>query len=701
LNWKGTYASASTYVLNDAVTYGSPAASYWAIGAVPINTPPSGNGTNNASWAFLASAGPAGPQGPPGPQGPQGAQGTPGTSGAGLPEAPADGQTYGRNGLATSWNSVLPIVGGTLTGPLVLSGNAAAALNPVTLQQVQTGYQPLDGDLTAISALLGIGYPSRTGSNTWALNPTIPWGSVSGAPVFITDAPSDSTAYGRLNTAWQKVPWFTAKGNVMLGIAEPASMSATTVADGGAIRGWYSTFNNYMSGMYFDGTSYRRLNGTIPPAQLSLTTAGYQFQIGAVGAADSTVVAPVLWTLTPLGTVIGTNVTPPGADATLAAWYSAGLSVSYGSTVGGNTYFGSGSAWKALATGFGWNLWQNPTGGAINLITYPSAAAGAAFATGSTWIFAQNGDFTSPGSVTAGAAVNAVNFYTTNGLFIKPASTSWGFYCDGSNNHIQNHTASWYDQWTSSNGMRSWFSNNGSIMTLDGAGDLTTAGFVSAASHIDTADYIQAQNYIATHSQFICNDGGGGLDSRGYYSISTAFAVTLVMGNANYQQCWIRLIHQPSQYAAFRLDMNGTFWDFRNDHSLVRDDGYTAAWNAPSDIRIKTNVAPSVVDALDIICRLPISQFDITAEAVNAMRTADMDGNREVATAPVHVDIGWVAQDVGAVLPQMEIVTVVGDTHDGAFPPDMHSVDALAVVPYLIRAMQQITARLATLEGAS
>lgn len=44
-----------------------------------------------------------------------------------FPEAPADGQIYGRNGLALNWQTVLPLSGGTMLGPLLLDG-------PPTLQ---------------------------------------------------------------------------------------------------------------------------------------------------------------------------------------------------------------------------------------------------------------------------------------------------------------------------------------------------------------------------------------------------------------------------------------------------------------------------------------------------------------------------------------------------------------------------------------
>lgn len=69
-----------------------------------------------------------------------------------VPEAPNDGQLYGRNGLTMSWAPVLPLAGGILTGALTLAGNATANLNPVPLQQMTSaisaataGYLPLAG----------------------------------------------------------------------------------------------------------------------------------------------------------------------------------------------------------------------------------------------------------------------------------------------------------------------------------------------------------------------------------------------------------------------------------------------------------------------------------------------------------------------------------------------------------------------------
>lgn len=78
-------------------------------GATTITRPPGDNTTNIATTAFVTAAVAAG-----------------GGGGGGIPEAPTDGQIYGREGLNTSWQPVLPLTGGTLTGPLTINTTGAA-----------------------------------------------------------------------------------------------------------------------------------------------------------------------------------------------------------------------------------------------------------------------------------------------------------------------------------------------------------------------------------------------------------------------------------------------------------------------------------------------------------------------------------------------------------------------------------------------
>lgn len=61
-----------------------------------------------------------------------------GGGGGSFPEAPTDGQLYGRDGETQSWLPVLPITGGTLLGPLNLSGPNFSANGAVPLEQIGT-----------------------------------------------------------------------------------------------------------------------------------------------------------------------------------------------------------------------------------------------------------------------------------------------------------------------------------------------------------------------------------------------------------------------------------------------------------------------------------------------------------------------------------------------------------------------------------
>lgn len=58
-----------------------------------------------------------------------------------FPEAPIDGQIYGRDGQTASWDPVMPLSGGTFTGPITLAGDATGNLQPITLQQMNGALQ--------------------------------------------------------------------------------------------------------------------------------------------------------------------------------------------------------------------------------------------------------------------------------------------------------------------------------------------------------------------------------------------------------------------------------------------------------------------------------------------------------------------------------------------------------------------------------
>jgi hypothetical protein len=59
-----------------------------------------------------------------------------GGSGGGIPDAPTDGQIYGRDGETELWVPVLPLTGGTMQGELILNADALNPLDAVPLGQI-------------------------------------------------------------------------------------------------------------------------------------------------------------------------------------------------------------------------------------------------------------------------------------------------------------------------------------------------------------------------------------------------------------------------------------------------------------------------------------------------------------------------------------------------------------------------------------
>ena len=124
--------------------------------------------------------------------------------------------------------------------------------------------------------------------------------------------------------------------------------------------------------------------------------------------------------------------------------------------------------------------------------------------------------------------------------------------------------------------------------------------------------------------------------------------------------------------------------------------GTTLLSITPQDERIKTNIAPTQVDALGILKQVPIDQYDIRPEVAGVFRALRMHG-REVPASSDHVPIGLVAQRLQALIP--EAVYVAPQPGDNALP-EIFNITLLALVPYLVRAVQQLEGRLAELEGA-
>lgn len=117
-----------------------------------------------------------------------------------FPEAPTDGQVYGRDGLTQSWDPVLPLTGGTVTGNLFVDGTLEINGSAVV------GDAPIDGHLYV------------RGNASWVL---LPWqwpdGSGGGTGGGIPEAPPTGIVYGRNGQSQSWTPVLPLSGGTMLG----------------------------------------------------------------------------------------------------------------------------------------------------------------------------------------------------------------------------------------------------------------------------------------------------------------------------------------------------------------------------------------------------------------------------------------------------------------------------------------------------
>jgi hypothetical protein len=553
------------------------------------------------------------------------------------------------------------------------------------------------------------------------LDPSISaFGTDTNIDLFIQGKGTGTVQIGRTTS------FFTPKGNLMLGMPEPANMSTSTGVDGASMRAWYVTANNYMTNLYYDGASYRRLNA-LTPGQMYSLGGGFFFQNAAVGAADSTISAMTTRAIITADGSFGVAGFNPTAG--IVGLISSQNSV-VGNAVGINLYYDNAN-WRYRNNGTA-GMWYMNTGGAdtaMYLYLSPNGTAGAVASIPNPMTITPtsvnaNGNLFASGYVNAaGQDANHYGLTTPNGVWSN--GTSWFNTNTGSQCTYDNVYANSYLYSAGSGRVDgTWYSAGGVIRTTGssnpcvsaynnswgGAGFWLQSDGVCVFGQVDSNGYPYSGWWYSTganggmlYSHYgvtIDGAGGSGFTMSAAGNAGTYYYVNGLAGNPAWD--WMRhnFYHFPNVSATARTYVGGNYWDFRNDYNITRGDGYAVAWNAISDIRIKKNIAPSTVDALDIIYRIPISEFDINAEISSLSEPLNLETmQREVLVDDVHVDLGWVAQMVGAVLPRMEKIIMVNDTHDGLVPQDLHIVDGLVVIPYLIRAIQQLTDRLVIVEG--
>jgi hypothetical protein len=197
------------------------------------------------------------------------------TTGSGtgaIADSPMDGTTYGRNN--GIWVHVLPLSGGTMSGPLILQGGSAALGDAPS---DGTAYGRLSGTWSHVLALSG---GTMTGSLVLQADPTIALGAATKQYVdshvsgILGDAPSDGNSYGRLNAAWTQV--LPIVGGTLTGpLTVTSNLTPIVTVQNSSNVGWQFIVSGGVPIIKSTGNgSYFQVGGGIPNYCLFQNTAG-------------------------------------------------------------------------------------------------------------------------------------------------------------------------------------------------------------------------------------------------------------------------------------------------------------------------------------------------------------------------------------------------------------------------------------------
>jgi len=227
----------------------------------------------------------------------------------------------------------------------------------------------------------------------------------------------------------------------------------------------------------------------------------------------------------------------------------------------------------------------------------------------------------------------------------------------------------------------------------------TTAGTVATGNHTHAADAITSgtlSNARTTATDANTANAIVARDASGNFTASDITAQTATLGTINSNALITSLpvfrifsaYALGSPYGAIDFDRGSAagnsvpyiqFFQLGALRGFITPSGSGVAYNTSSDYRLKTNLEP-LTNAVARLLQIPVHRFNWLAEP-NAPK----------------VD-GFLAHEAQAVVP--ESVTGTKDQVDAEGKPIHQGIDQSKLVPLLVAAVQELAARVATLEAA-
>jgi len=612
-------------------------------------------------------------------------------------DAPSDGTAYGR--LSGAWNKV----------PwFTAKGNVMVNVpEPATIAAFAPGY---GGVIRAWQALIN-NYTTGVywdGTASRRLTATDLPGQISlgaGGYTFQIGTAGAADSVVTMPTLFALTP----KGNLMLGVPEPANIATSTPAyGGGATLGWVATFANYASYTYYDlaGGTWRRLDATSFPAVISPGyNGGFLFQAAATGAKDSAVTLSQLFTINQYGSIGVGNITLP-SDGGGSLVSAANLIVSNAMAI--NMYFSTnGNTWRYRNNGSAGMIHMDTSSvPMINFYTAPVGTAGAQATISNVLSVRADGVVAFPWFSTSSGATIGADLYVNGNVFVG-SSQEWHLYRETSSGDYINMYRSgngWYDRWRSSDGRRTWCGNNSELLSLDGSGNLTASGTIATQGTVSGAALVQSAYLYSwgagrTDGSFFMNGGGfcGGDGDRSF-GIYRGSGMCILQFAGNWYIGWntsggdLRWWSGSNELFHTRT----SDWLFWNPTGPV---GGMGPYNNYSDRRGKQDIEPTEIGLPEILKLRPVRYTRIAPpESTNRKYP---DGRPQPDFIP-RSEIGFVAQEVRDVLP--DAVVVMGkelpDGTGGLDDPDPTlGMTYDTITAALVNAVQTLNARLAALES--
>jgi hypothetical protein len=275
--------------------------------------------------------------------------------------------------------------------------------------------------------------------------------------------------------------------------------------------------------------------------------------------------------------------------------------------------------------------------------------------------------------------------------------SGWRFYVDRSNNF---HAGGIYAGYLNSSGN---IDAGGNI----GTGAAVTAGWLHSTGNYQIDGSGQVNGNLTIAGVAYGGGDGGGFTFRTYGNTDQACMQWAAIGSV-----WCPIMRVNGSGQILLRDRNCQDLQYvggigagpTNIGLYGTDHGGQGYWiyvdQLPSDARIKEKIKPTEVDALAVLCALPVNQFDVKGDAAAWYRGAHLDlAERRAAMTsakPAHVPIGLVAQQVMASVPEAVMVTDAERfpaAEGSPLPGDMHTINQQMLIPYIIKAIQQLAAR--------